>query len=244
MATHAELLTHLDEQGYVVLEGILSAAQAEALRRRSIELAAQEHAGGAVRYLDGKSQRVWNLVNKDPLFAEVIQLPAVLALHEYLLGTDCILSSFTVNLIGPGSPAGALHIDYPLSKLPPPLPAFALCANSIYLLDDFTRENGATWVIPGSHKRGYGPSEGVAYADMIQLRGKKGDVVIIDGRIWHGSGANQTTDNRVALLGFFCRAFMKPQQDHLHLVAPAIIEQGTPTLQRLLGLTSQPNRYG
>lgn len=242
MATHAELLAHLDEQGYVVLEGVLSPAQAEALRNRSIELAQQEYAGGAARYLEGKSQRVWNLVNKDPLFAEVIQLPTVLAMHEYLLGDDCILSSFTVNLIGPGSPASGLHIDYPLSKLPPPLPAFALCSNSIYLLNDFTPENGATWVIPGSHKRGYGPTAGVTYDDMIQLRGKKGDVVIIDGRIWHGSGANQTDHDRVALLGFFCRSFMKPQQDHLHLVAPDLIEGGTPTLQRLLGLASQPNR--
>lgn len=242
MATQNELLTHLEEQGYVVLEGILTPAQADALRARSVALAQEEHTAGAARYLDGKSQRVWNLVNKDKLFAEVIQLPDILAMHEYLLGADCILSSFTVNLIGPGSPAGGLHIDYPLSKLPTPFPAFALCANSIYLLDDFTPENGATWVIPGSHKRTYGPTEGVVYDDMIQLRGKKGDVVIIDGRIWHGSGANQTDKDRVALLGFFCRSFMKPQQDHLHLVAPAIIEQGTPILQRLLGLASQLNR--
>lgn len=242
MATQNELLTHLEEQGYVVLEGVLTPAQADALRARSVELAQAEHVAGAARYLDGKSQRVWNLVNKDKLFADVIQLPTVLAMHEYLLGPDCILSSFTVNLIGPGSPAGGLHIDYPLGKLPTPFPAFALCANSIYLLDDFTPENGATWVIPGSHKRTYGPTADVVYDDMIQLRGKKGDVVIIDGRIWHGSGANQTDKDRVALLGFFCRSFMKPQQDHLHIVAPEIIEQGTPTLKRLLGLESQPNR--
>lgn len=242
MAAQNELLTHVEEQGYVVLEGILTPVQADALRARSVALAQAEHTAGAARYLEGKSQRVWNLVNKDKLFAEVIQLPAVLAMHEYLLGADCILSSFTVNLIGPGSPAGGLHIDYPLSKLPTPLPSFALCANSIYLLDDFTPENGATWVVPGSHKRTYGPTAGATYDDMIQLRGKKGDVVIIDGRIWHGSGANQTDKDRVALLGFFCRSFMKPQQDHLHLVAPEIIEHGTPTLQRLLGLASQPNR--
>lgn len=242
MSKKEELIAHLDEHGYVILEGALTADEVDALRKRSIELAIKEREeGGKYIYLDGKSQRVWNLVNKGQIFEEMIQHPQVLEFQEYLLGNDCILSSFTVNFIGPGSPASALHIDYPLGRLPTPLPSFALCANSVYLLDDFTLENGATRVVPASHKRGYGPKPGEEYSDITQVTGKKGDVVIIHGSLWHSSGENRTERERIALLGFFCRSFMKPQQDHLKIVLPEVIERASPTLKRLLGLNSLPN---
>ncbi len=241
MSKKDERFAHLDEHGYVVLEGALTADEVDELRTRSIELTQKEQETGAQLYLDDKSQRVWNLVNKGKIFEDMIQHPKILEFQEYLLEDDCTLSSFTVNLIGSGSPASGLHIDYPLSRLPPPLPSFALCANTIYLLDDFTLENGATRVVPGSHRRGYGPSADEMYNDVIQVTGKKGDVIIVHGHIWHSSGANDTDGTRVGLLGFFCRSFMKPQQDHLKLVSQAVIERASPTLKRLLGLNSQPN---
>jgi len=241
MSSKEELFAHLDKHGYVVLKGVLTVNQVGALRERSIELIKKERELGAQLYLDNRSQRVWNLVNKGKIFADMIQHPSVLEFQEYLLGNNCTLSSFTVNLIGPGSPVSGLHIDYPLSNLPTPHPSFALCANSVYLLDDFSLENGATQLIPGSHKRGYGPSPGEMYDDVIQVTGKKGDIIIVHGHIWHSSGENHTDRDRVALLGFFCRSFMKPQQDHLKLIATDIIEEASPTLKRLLGMDSQPN---
>ena len=236
-----ELFAHLDEYGYVVLKGVLTTNQVGSLRERSIELVKKERELGAQLYLDNRSQRVWNLVNKGEIFADMIQHPLVLEFQEYLLGENCTLSSFTVNLIGPGSPVSDLHVDYPLSSLPTPHPSFALCANSVYVLDDFSLENGATRLVPGSHKRGYGPSPGETYNDIVQVTGKKGDIIIIHGHIWHSSGENRTDQDRVALLGFFCRPFMKPQQDHLRLVAPEIVKDASPILKRLLGMDSQPN---
>ena len=120
------------------------------------------------------AQRVWNLVNKGRIYEEMIQLPQVLALQEYLLGDNCILSSFTVNHIGPGAPAGRLHIDFPLGSFPQPPPPFAFCANTIYVLDDFAPENGATHIVPGSYKRGYAPDPEKEYDDVIQLDVRKG----------------------------------------------------------------------
>ena len=115
MSDKAELFAHLDEYGYVVLERVLTADQVGVLKERSVELAKKERELGAQLYLDNKSQRVWNLVNKGKAFAEMIQHPSVLEFQEYLLGQNCTLSSFTVNLIGSGSPAAGLHIDYPLN---------------------------------------------------------------------------------------------------------------------------------
>ena len=236
-----EAIAHLDEHGYVVLEGALTQDQATALRDRSAELiAAEKAAGGEHVYLDDKSQRVWNLVNKGEIYEEMIQHPRVLELQEYLLGDDCILSSFTVNLIGPGSPAGRWHFDSPpLGNFPEPLPSTAFCANTIYVLDDFTPKNGATWLVPGSHTRGYGPEPKKEYGDAIQLAAHKGDMVVFNGATWHASGANHSERERMILLGFFCRSIIKPQQDAFRLAQPEVVERATQTLKRLLGFDSQ-----
>ncbi len=238
--TRDESIAHLDEHGFVILEGALSPEEATELRRRAADLIAEERPAGAELYLDGKSQRVWNLVNKGSIFEEMIQLPKVLEYHEHLLGEDCVLSSFTVNLIGPGSPAGNFHVDSPLGKFPTPYPQAAFCANTIYVLDDFTPENGATRVVPGSYKRGRMPEPNQENLDAIQLEARMGDIVILHGATWHASGANQTQRERMILLGFFTRSFMKPQQDHLKLLSPEVMERASPTLKRLLGCDSQP----
>ena len=94
--------SHLDERGFVILEDAIPADQAEALRDRSMALARQERsASGEHVYLGEKAQRVWNLVDKGEVFEQVIQHPRVLGAMNYLLGPDCTLSSFTVNVIGP-----------------------------------------------------------------------------------------------------------------------------------------------
>ena len=71
-------LAQLDEYGYAHLPGPLSPEQTEQLWRRSAELIEAERPGGENVYLDGKSQRVWNLVNKGHIYEEMIQLPQVL----------------------------------------------------------------------------------------------------------------------------------------------------------------------
>ena len=242
MLTDAEK-AHLDEHGFVLLENAITTDHADALRERSMALAEQEREVLTEHvYLDDKGQRVWNLVDKGELFENAIQHPPVLNAIEYLLGGDCTLSSFTVNIIGPSAPDGGLHIDHPLSAMPTPRPSFALSANSVWFLDDFTLENGATRCVPGSHRRLESrPEPGVNYDDELQIIGPKGSVMIINGSLWHASSANHTDRARVCLLGFFCRAFMKPQQDQQKIVSEEVIARATPTLKRLLGFDSMPN---
>ena len=230
----------LEENGYVTLPDILTPDEARIVRERVMALADVERAADPdCVYLDGKSQRVWNLVNKDEMFEGLAQHPRTLGAHEGLLGDDCTLSSFTANVIGPGSPEGGLHMDSPLSELPTPLPEYALVANSVWLLDDFTEENGATYCVPGSQRLGRPPT-----ADdrprLVQVTGRAGSVTIIHGSIWHGSAPNRTDRHRVALLGFFCRAVLKPQQNHMALATPNVLARATSVMRRLLGFSSQP----
>ena len=242
MLTDAEK-SQLDEQGFVLLKDVITADEADELRATSMFLAEQEReAGCGHTYLDDGAQRVWNLVNKGEPFEKAIQHPRILAAMEYLLGEDCTLSSFTVNVIRPGATDGGLHIDSPLSSMPTPRPSFPIVANSVWFLDDFTLENGATSYVPGSHRRLMAlPEPGVENDDEVQVTGPKGTVLIVNGSGWHGSSANHTDRDRVGLLGFFGRAFMKPQQNHLKLVSKEVLARATPTLKRLLGFDSMPN---
>ena len=236
--------SQLDQSGFLLLKDVVSASAASQLRERSLELAmAEQKAGKGHTYLPNKTaQRVWNLIDKGEIFEEVIQHPQMLDAMEYLLGSDCTLSSFTVNILYPGAPDAGLHIDYPLSALPTPRPNFPMVANSVWFLDDFTTENGATSCVPGSHQRLEAlPEGGVEYEDEQQICGSQGSVLIVNGAAWHGSSENRSNTPRVALLGFFCRSILKPQQDHLKIVSNEVIERATPTLKRLLGLNSLPS---
>ena len=236
--------SHLDEYGYLLLENMISTDTVAKLRGRSLELAELEQTSGhGHTYMqDDRAQRVWNLIDKGEVFEEAIQHRKMLAAMEYLLGSDCTLSSFTVNILYPGAPDGGLHIDYPLSSLPTPRPNFPLVANSVWFLDDFTLENGATSCVPSSHHRLEAvPESGVEYDDEKQICGPAGSVLIVNGAVWHGSSENRSDTTRVALLGFFCRSVLKPQQDHIKIVSDEVIDRASPTLRRLLGFNSLPN---
>lgn len=236
--------TQLDKNGYLLMKNLITDDTTNQLRKRSLELATSEQKDGkGYTYMANESaQRVWNLIDKGEIFESSIQQPKMLAAIEYLLGADCTLSSFTVNVLYPGAPDGGLHIDYPLSALPTPRPNFPIVANSVWFLDDFTLDNGATSCVPKSHKRLDAlPEPGVEYDDELQICGPRGSVLIVNGAVWHGSSENRTSEPRVALLGFFCRSVLKPQQDHLKIVSDEVLASATPTLKRLLGLNSQPN---
>ncbi len=236
--------SQLDQNGFLLLDNVISNETTLQLRERSLEIAvAEKKEGKGHTYLPNEcAQRVWNLVDKGEIFEETIQHTKMLAAMEYLLGSDCTLSSFTVNILYPGAVDAGLHIDYPLTALPTPRPSFPMVANSVWFLDDFTLENGATNCVPGSHKRLKAlPKSGVEYKDKQQICGPRGSVLIVNGSVWHGSSENRTNSPRVALLGFFCRSILKPQQDHQKIVSDDIIKRATPTLKRLLGFNSLPN---
>ena len=234
----------LDQQGFLLLESLIPPDTTTLLRECALSLAIAEQKGGKGHsYLANNSaQRVWNLVDKGEIFEEAIQQPKMLAAMEYLLGADCTLSSFTINVLYPGAPDAGLHIDYPLSGLPTPRPNFPMVANSVWFLDDWTPENGATSCVPRSHQRLEAlPEPSVEYDDELQICGPRGSVLIVNGAIWHGSSENRTNEPRVGLLGFFCRSILKPQQAHLDLVSDDVVSRATPTLRRLLGFDSLPN---
>ena len=147
---NAEQKQQIDEQGYVVLPDLMDPDFLRAARQRVEELYEQEgDAAGSEFKQEPQSKRLANVVNKGEVFFRVINTPEVLACMEHVLGPKFKLSSLNVRSADPNSDwVQPLHIDgggLPDEK------GYYVC-NSIWILDDFTTQNGATRLIPGSHR--------------------------------------------------------------------------------------------
>lgn len=203
----------LVEQGYLPLPGLMSPAQVAAIRGRVQALIAEEGEGAGAEFKqeDG-ADRLANLVDKGPLFETCFSHPRVLAAMNLVLKGDFKLSSLNGRAARPGQGRQALHADWAGGVDPGD---FQVC-NSIWLLVDFTPDNGATRVVPGSHKTGRHPSDalddpGASHPDEILLTGQAGTVVIFNSHLWHGGTLNQTESPRYALHSYFTRRH-NPQQ--------------------------------
>ncbi len=219
----------LDEFGLTRYHGALKPADLSRLQNRLAEQAAAEKARG-IGWLEGPNQRVWNLPNKGEVFREWAINPAVMELVGRVLGPEFLLSSLTANIACKGGAAMGLHGD---QQFAPPLP-IPVVSEAILMLVDFTPDNGATEIIPGSHLFGRWPARDEP-RNTLPVVGPAGTILVYDGRLWHGTGANRTETPRPALLGAYCSPFMRQQENFSLSLAPEVFEQCSPELRALLG---------
>lgn len=229
----------LDRDGYLPLEGILTAAEVAAINERLAELTAAEgdRAGLEVHQEKG-TDRLADLVNKDPRFAVCFSHPRVLAAMRHVLG-EFRLSSLNSRAALPGEGHQALHAD---SGHPVEPGAYEVC-NSIWLLDDFTPENGATRVVPGSHRRGTMPADempdpAAPHPDQIQLTGRAGTVVIFNSHLWHGGTKNHTDKPRRAMHSYFALRHLPQQLDQQAYLRVNTYNHLTPAQHYILDVTA------
>jgi ectoine hydroxylase-related dioxygenase (phytanoyl-CoA dioxygenase family) len=234
----------LDEKGYVVVERFLDAGTLQQVRDRVEELyeAEGESAGSEFRKEEG-SRRLANLVDKGEIFQRLIAMPRILALVGHVLGERFKLSSFNARSANPySSEVQPLHCD---AAALPDADGYWVC-NTIWLLDDFTRENGATRVIPGSQDWKLLPQEAFTdpvapHPQEIVLEAPAGSVVVMNTHAWHGGTANRTANHRRALHAFYCR-FDKPQQQYQKRLLRAETQaQLSPEARRLAALDDPLN---
>ena len=118
---------------------------------------------------------------------------------------------------------------------PPALIAPCVCANVMWMLNDFSAENGGTRFVPRSHLRGLPPVSGDAEEATLAAEGPAGTAMIFDGRLWHGTGANVSSENRYGLLTTFCGPQFRPQENFTIGTRPEVFEGASPELLALLG---------
>ena len=168
---------------------------------------------------------------------ELFKLSPLQKYIDEVLSETCIIHSFNALTLEPNVDVpiqGAVHRDSPRFCRP-----YLLSLQVLYMLDDFTKENGATYVLPGSHLKEAKPIDSEFYNSAIQLEGKAGDAIIFDAMLWHAAGTNQTNSARRAMTAVYTRSFMKQQIDLTKATDPAIISELDNDKLRLLGFDAR-----
>lgn len=215
----------LDEEGYVLLEGAMGAPLLAALRARILELYEEEgdRAGHEFK-TEAQAHRLANLVDKGEVFRTAILHPLVLEGVRHVLGPQIKLSSLNARSADPHGDAGQpLHVD--MGALPDAA-GFWVC-NTIWLLDDFTPENGATRLVPGSHRWNARPQDVLAdplapHPQEVLLTGPAGSIAVMNAHLWHGGTANRSSAPRLAMHAFYCRRDKPQQQFQKRLIRPEV----------------------
>ncbi|MBY0506721.1 MAG: phytanoyl-CoA dioxygenase family protein [Bryobacteraceae bacterium] len=240
----AAQLDHLDDQGYLILPDFMSPAQLAALRARVDELYALEgDQAGSEFKPEPFTRRLANCIDKGGIFLECVADPAILAGVAAVIGPDYKLSSVNVRSANPLSEwSQPLHCD--MGGLPDERGNWV--CNTIWILDDFTADNGPTRCVPGSHKSGRRPEEVLAdpaapHPDEIRIIAPAGTVVVMNSHLWHGGTANRTARPRTAMHGFFCRRDKPQQQYQKRLLRAEVQAKLTPAQRWLLALDDPLN---
>ncbi|HWA60670.1 MAG TPA: phytanoyl-CoA dioxygenase family protein [Caulobacteraceae bacterium] len=228
-ADHVETVRR---QGYTIVENAIApdlvAALNDALARLERDLGARP-AGNL--FEGARTVRIYNLLAYGAPFTDVPVHPAVLPIVEGVLDPGCLISSLSSIAIDPGETAQPIHADdqvIPLEK-----PHRPIVCNSMWALTDFTEENGATRLVPGSH-RSQNPEYGGSY-ETIAAEMKAGSVLIWDGALWHGGGANRTDRRRTGIAMNYCAGFIRQQENQQLGLKPELVRTFEPRLQELVG---------
>jgi hypothetical protein len=234
----------LDEQGYVVLESGMGSELLNGLRARILALFEEEGdlAGSEFR-TEENARRLANLVDKGEVFRRAIVLPRVLEFVRRVLGADCKLSSLNARSADPHTDVGQpLHVDMGAVSDDR---GYWVC-NTVWMLDDFTLENGPTRMIPGSHKWGTRPQDVLAdplapHPQEVLLTGKAGGIAVMNAHMWHGGTANRTSLPRLAMHAFYCRRDKPQQQYQKQLLRPEVQAALSPDMRQILALDDPMN---
>jgi hypothetical protein len=234
----------LDEEGYLRLEGFMGPTLLNDLRRRIHELFDEEgdRAGHEFR-TEEHARRLANLADKGDVFRRAIVMPELLEYIRAVLGPDVKLSSLNARSADPHSEEGQpLHVD--MSAVPDER-GYWVC-NTVWMLDDFTPENGATRAVPGSHRWGTRPQDELAdpfatHPQEVLVTGPAGTVVVMNAHLWHGGTANRTSRPRLAMHGFYCRRDKPQQQYQRALLRPEVQASLSPEARYILALDDPLN---
>jgi ectoine hydroxylase-related dioxygenase (phytanoyl-CoA dioxygenase family) len=234
----SRVLADLDRDGYAVVESLLSAQEAATVRAGLREVLDRTPTGR--NDFEGfKTRRIYALFAKTRAFDALATYPLLLGVLDGVLGPSYQLSAPTGIEIGPGEKAQVLHTDDGIYPLPRPHPEVVL--NSMWALDDFTEANGATRVVPGSHKwTDRRPTED----ETVKVTMPAGSVLFIAGNLFHGGGANMTGRTRLGVLLEYAAGWLRPQENHVIAVPPHVVRTLEPRLQELLGYGIHPPFVG
>ncbi len=217
----AQEIEFLDTHGYLNLGQLLSPVEVEAVNARLEGIMMEEGDRAGAELAESKhirhpkeegADRLADLVNKGSVFDVFYTHPRVHAGIEAVLGAAYKLSSLNYRAAKAGKGLQKLHVDYRNAVA---TDGFKVC-NSIWLLDDFTANNGSTRIVPGTHRSEHLPEQVMddpfaTHPDEIKIIAPAGSVFIFNSHVWHGGTTNLTSRDRRSIHSYFCTRD-QPQQ--------------------------------
>jgi ectoine hydroxylase-related dioxygenase (phytanoyl-CoA dioxygenase family) len=233
----AELSTHLERMkrdGYTIVERVIDARTVAALRDDVFRIERELDLAPATNIFEGTNTlRIYNLLVYGAIYQQIPVHERILPIIEGVLDQGCLVSSLSSVNIGAGEGEQPLHADDQL--IPLPKPHVSIICNSMWALTDFTEANGATRLVPGSHRAARSPIPFGEAAQTIAAEMPAGSVLVFDGSIWHGGGANRTAERRLGIAMNYCAGWMR-QQENQQLGIPIEVARGfSPRLRKLVG---------
>lgn len=230
----------LDLYGFTVIPAVLSAGECAAIAD-TLD-AADERIGVEYAYEEAYARLVPCVPALDEACMALADHPGVLPVLERVLGEDIVLGSMNCRIVRPGDPSQGLHSDIPAVHRR--VIGTPVMLQAVWMIDGFTPENGATHVVPGSHRHPEAyPPAGRAVPHAIQPTGTAGSVMIFNGQCWHGGGANRSQQRRRAVFGHYrVGPWMRFQTDPALYLGEAQWQRMTPRQRQLLRMEHGPTQ--
>ncbi|GAC32633.1 phytanoyl-CoA dioxygenase family protein [Paraglaciecola polaris] len=233
----AEDFESLQKNGYVIIERLLCESELNTIRSATVPLL---EGGGRNNFEGIKTQRLYSVLEKTRLIDSLAIHPRITGLLDHLFQPNYLLSQAQMINILPGEVAQPLHYDdgfYPVKR-----PRKPLGAATIWAIDEFTDENGATVIIPGSHLLG---QEIVTdRSQTIPVVMPAGSVVFFLGTTWHGGGANQSESTRLAATCQYCEPWLRPQENFFLELSQKTLQAIPEQLLSMVGYSIHPPFMG
>lgn len=245
-----EHIDNIKKNGYTILENVITAEECEHYKRL-LETTYEKYSS---KYYTDQSKSshslhskvnekvVYNLHNKDLDWYKLFENENVVSILDVMLKEGSYKNQEPYHLLNisartplNGTGEQQLHLD---SNLPGG--DFPIIMVVLWMFDDFTKENGATRIVPGSHKFNSYAVDGKSYESEIQAVGKKGSVLIYNASLWHGGANNMTNRTRWSLVLGYGRWFIKPSYDFFKNTPDAIYQNLSEAQKELLGFKSAP----
>ena len=236
MLSPVQLRAHkesIDRDGYTIVERAIDPDFIDALNDDLLRLERELAIVPADNRFEGRATvRIYNLLVHGELYQRIPVHEHVLPIVEDVLDAGCLVSSLSSIAIQGGEKSQPIHADDQL--IPIPKPHVAVVCNTMWALSDFTDDNGATRLVPGSHRFDRSPNFGEK-SESIAAEMPKGSVLVYHGSLWHGGGQNRTDQRRVGIAMNYCAGYIR-QQENQQLGIPRDIARGfSPRLRELVG---------
>lgn len=227
----------LDRDGYVIWENLLGADECQQIRDTVMPWLGHT---GRNSFEGRRTQRIYSVLSRTRVCDRLADHPRVLAVLDRLLMPNYLLSALQAINIQPGESPQLPHHDdgfYPI-----PRPRDPLAAATIWAIDDFTADNGATVLLPGSHRWGRRPPGPDDPAVPVVM--PAGSCVFFVGTLWHGGGANTTDHARLAITAQYCQPWLRPMEAFTLSIPRDMARTLSPDLQRMIGYSIHPPFVG